>query len=146
MAGFAPEALPDRRVFGVNRAEQIGTARECPADEVSGHDQDFFVGNRHRFSGSKRAKSWKQAGGASGGHKHKIDIVGGGNLVHREASCPGGRDAVIEGIRTGLRPYVLGLMPGDLPGKQGSVVAGCQGNDFETPGESLDNVEGLASD
>ena len=43
-------------------------------NQVPGHDQHLFRGQRQVFAGIERCQGWTQGGAACGGHDHQVDL------------------------------------------------------------------------
>ena len=92
---LADEALPDRRVLGVDRpqpGERRGQRRRrvvrgdlgraCPGerhDEVAAGDERLLVGGRDDLAGLERRKDGPEADDAAGRDDDEVDVVADGD-------------------------------------------------------------------
>ena len=80
---LALQALPDGAVLAVDRQQR--RAERCGRldDQVAGHDQGFFVGERHRLAGLQGGECRAEADRAAGGDDHHVHVGLGRHVDER---------------------------------------------------------------
>ena len=83
--GFPDQALPDRRVLAVDRAEPLERVAaqlvEQRRYQVTSGDERLLVGERHAPPRAQRPEHGGQRGHAGGRHDNELDTVEGGQLA-----------------------------------------------------------------
>ena len=80
---LAPQALPDGGVLRVDRSQLPAAAVDGVADELSGHDHDFLVGQSDRAAAFERCQRRLQTGAASSADDQHVAVRIRCHLVHR---------------------------------------------------------------
>ena len=139
-------------------SESIGRSSARPAfacgvgggaDEVAGHDDDFFVGEGDGGAAVEGGEGGFKAGAAGGGDDEEVDVGVGGDVVHGGDVGAGvvgdGLDAG-EIIVGGVGPDPAGMKFTGLLLEEVEVAAGGEGADLKAIGQGADDVEGLDAD
>ena len=147
---FAPQALPDRGVLGVNRAQLRAAGAvllEHRTYRMSSDHEHFLVRDRHGLPGRERSQRGRHAGKPARRDHHEINVVA---RRHHVEGLPGGRIAELAGERTGVhagpRPRGGGTEFLHLPAQHADVAAGTDRRDTKAVRERPDHVKGLLSD
>ena len=138
-------------MLGVDGAELAAAGVGGRADQRTGHDDDFFVGERDIGTATEGGEGWFEAGATRGADDEHVAVGVGGHVVHRADFCAhvtgdglefGRRSAV--GV--GCGPEVAGAEFAGLSFEQGEVASGGEAEDAVALGHRADDIKGLGAD
>ena len=160
---LADEALPDRGVLGIDRAQPgqrdrerirgvclgpLGRTGACLAhDEVAARDQRFLVGGRDDLAAPQRREHRPQRDDAARAHDHEIDVLPGRDRL--EGVIPAdpsrsGREVERRGVVG--QAHDGGPQPRRLRAQLVRVASARERDDAEPVGVLLEDVHRLTAD
>ena len=147
VAAFAPEALPDGGVLGVDGPELSAASVDGVADELSGHDDDFLVGQGDGSAALEGGEGGFEPGASGGADDEDVAVGIGGHLVHGgESAAAVGCDLRQSGSVVGCSPDVSGVELVGLGLEGVEVSSGGESKEVEAAGHCSDDIEGLSAD
>ena len=123
---LAPEALPDRRVLRVDRAQlraAVCVRLEGGAHDVPADDEHLLVGERDDLAGLERPQRRLQPEASGGGHDHDVHVRPHGQFVQRQPGVAAEFRGEVVRLGAGARAGRAGAELLDLFAQQRDVAA-----------------------